>query len=92
MLEDIARRFGLVALLVALSLVVLFSENGILDYLHLKKEMKIMDTSIVKLQKENLALKGKIDRLQKDDRYLEDIARERFGFIREGEKVYRIEK
>jgi cell division protein FtsB len=92
MLEDIARRFGLVALLVALSLVVLFSENGILDYLHLKKEMKIMDTSIVKLQKENLVLKGKIDRLQQDDRYLEDIARERFGFIREGEKVYRIEK
>jgi cell division protein FtsB len=92
MLEDIARRFGLVALLVALSLVIFFSENGILDYFHLKRQMKIMDSSISRLQKENLDLKGKIDRLQCDDRYLENIARERFGFIREGEKVYRIEK
>jgi cell division protein FtsB len=92
MLEDIARRFGLVALLVALSLVVLFSENGLLDYLHLKKRMTAMDTSISALHKENVVLKGEIDRLQKDDRYLEDVARKRFGFIREGEKVYRIEK
>jgi cell division protein FtsB len=36
-------------------------------------------------------LKGEIDRLQHDDRYLEDVARKN-GFIREGEKVYRIEK
>lgn len=92
MLEDMARRFGLVALLVALSLVVLFSENGLLDYLHLKRRMHAMDTSISTLSKENLALKGEIDRLQKDDLYLEDVARKRFGFIREGEKVYRIEK
>jgi cell division protein FtsB len=51
-----------------------------------------VDASIKKLQSENIALKGEIDRLQHDDRYLEDIAREKFGFIREGEKVYRIEK
>jgi cell division protein FtsB len=92
MLEDIARRFGLVALLVALSLVVLFSENGLLDYIHLKRRMNAVDTSISTLHKENLVLKGEIDRFQKDDRYLEDVARKRFGFIREGEKVYRIEK
>ena len=92
MLEDIARRYGLVALLVALSLVVLFSENGLLDYIHLKKRMNAMDTSISMLDRENLVLKGEIDRLQKDDRYLEDVARKKFGFIREGEKVYRIEK
>ena len=82
----------MVALLVALSLVVLFSENGLLDYLHLQRRMQVMDTSISRLSKENLVLKGEIDRLQKDDRYLEDVARKRFGFIREGEKVYRIEK
>ena len=39
-----------------------------------------------------MALKGEIERVQKDDRYLEDVARKKFGFIREGEKVYRIEK
>jgi cell division protein FtsB len=92
MLEDIARRYGLAAFLIALSLVVLFSENGILDYIHLNRQIGAIDVSIAKLQNENVVLKGEIDRLQKDDRYLEDVARKRFGFIKEGEKVYRIEK
>jgi cell division protein FtsB len=92
MLEDIARRFGLVALLAALLLVVLFSENGILDYIKMKRQIGVIDASITKLQGENVVLKGEIDRLQKDDRYLEDVARKKFGFIKEGEKVYRIEK
>jgi cell division protein FtsB len=92
MLEDIARRYGLVALLVALLLVVLFSENGILDHIKLKWQMDAIEMSTTKLQNENIALKGEIDRLQKDDRYLEDVARKKFGFIKQGEKVYRIEK
>jgi cell division protein FtsB len=92
MLEDMARRYGLVALLVALFLVVLFSENGILDHIKLKRQMDMMDMSTMRLQSENVALKGEIDRLQKDDRYLEDMARKKFGFIKQGEKVYRIEK
>jgi cell division protein FtsB len=92
MLEEIARRYGLAALLVALLLVVLFSENGILDHFKLKRQMDAIDMSTMKLQSENIALKGEIDRLQKDDRYLEDVARKKFGFIKQGEKVYRIEK
>ncbi len=63
-----------------------------MDYIKLKRQMIVMDTSIRKLQDENVVLKGEIERLQKDDRYLEDMARKRFGFIREGEKVYRFEK
>jgi cell division protein FtsB len=92
MLEDMARRYGLVALLVALFLVVLFSENGILDHIKLKRQMDMMDMATMRLQSENVALKSEIDRLQKDDRYLEDVARKKFGFIKQGEKVYRIEE
>ena len=32
-------------------------------------------------------MKVQVDRLQKDDRYLEELARQKYGFIREGEKV-----
>lgn len=92
MLEDMAKRYGVIGLLLAMVFVMFFCENGILDYITLKRQMTVMDTSIKKLQDENVVLKGEIERLQKDDRYLEDIARKRFGFIREGEKVYRIEK
>ena len=92
MLEDMARRYGLLALLLALVFVVLISENGIFDYLKLKRQINVVDTSIRRLEDENVVLRKKIDRVQKDDRYLEDLAREKYGLIGEGEKVYRIEK
>jgi cell division protein FtsB len=92
MLEDIARRYGLVVLLVALFLVVLLSQNGVLGYISLKRQIGALEASAGKLQNENVALKKEIDRLQKDDRYLEEVVVRKFGFIKEGEKVYRIEK
>ena len=79
------------ALLFALSFVIFFSGNGILDYIKLKRQIGAIDNSIKKLQDENVTLKSEIGRVQNDDRYLEEKAR-KFGFIREGEKVYRIEK
>jgi cell division protein FtsB len=92
MLGDGARKVWLLALLMALLFVVCFSENGLLEYVKLKKSIYAVSASINALGRENVALKGQIYRLQHDDRYLEDMAREKFGFIREGEKVYRIEK
>jgi len=80
------------ALLLALVFVIFFSENGIFDYVKLRQQIDIVDRSIKQLEDENVVLKGKIDRIRTDDRYLEDVAREKYGFIRDGEKVYRIEK
>jgi len=81
----------LLALLIALLFIICLSENGVIDYLKFKQRIGAVDASIEKLRSENIVLKGEIDRLQHDDRYLEDVARKN-GFIREGEKVYRIEK
>ena len=91
MLEDLARKYGFLALLFALVSIILFSGNGVLDYIRLKRQIGVIGNSITRLEEENIVLKGKIDRLQKDDQYLEGEAR-KFGFIKEGEKVYRIEK
>jgi len=92
MLEDIARRYGLLAFLCALSFVILFSENGILDYVKLRQQIERVERSIKTLEDENAALLSQIQRVQNDDRYLEDMAREKYGFIREGEKLYRVER
>jgi cell division protein FtsB len=92
MLEDAARKYGLLALLFTLLFVICFSENGVFEYMALKRRIGAMDVSIKTLRDENAVLKGKLERLRSDDRYLEEIARERFGLIREGEKVYRFEK
>jgi len=92
MLEDMARRYGLLAFVFALFFIIVFSQNGVLDYVRLRQQIGSVDKSIKKLEDENAVLKSQIDRVQKDDRYLEDVAREKYGFIREGEKVYRVEK
>jgi cell division protein FtsB len=92
MFEDLMRRYGFVALLLSLVFLVVFSENGLVDYVKLKGQLKAIDVSTARLHKENLTLKGEIERLTRDDKYLEELARQRYGFIREGEKVYRIER
>jgi len=92
MLEALTRKYAVLVTILAFLFIVLFSEHGLLDYIKLKRQVSAINQSIGKLQSENVQLKAQVDRLQKDDKYLEELARQKFGFIREGEKVYRIEK
>ena len=92
MFEALARKYGILVVILSFVFVIVFSEHGLLDYVKLKRQIKSVSQSIDKLEKENVLLKGQVDRLQKDDRYLEELARQKFGFIRDGERLYRIEK
>jgi cell division protein FtsB len=92
MFEDAIRKYGLIVLLSALFFQMAFSEGGVFGYIMLVKEKRAIDVSIASFEKENQSLAKEIDRLQKDDRYLEQVVRTRYGFVREGEKLYRIEK
>ncbi len=92
MFETLTRKYAVLVAILTFLFIVLFSEHGLLDYIKLKRQITTTNRSIAKLENENLLLKVQVDRLQKDDRYLEELARQKYGFIREGEKVYRIEK
>jgi cell division protein FtsB len=92
MFEQMARKYGVIAFFSALVFAIFFSQNGVLDYIKLRKQVDAKEVSTRRLEEENVKLQAEINRLQKDDQYLEDMARKRFGFIKEGEKVYRIEK
>jgi cell division protein FtsB len=92
MFEDAVRRYGLALLLLALFFQLLFCDGGIVPYLRLKSDIRSVETSAKTLERENILLNSEIDKLQKDDQYLEDVVRKKYGFVREGEKVYRIEK
>ncbi len=58
---------------------------------HRQKNLEY-EKKIVELQRRNEELEGEKQRLIEDPIYLERVARERMGLVREGEKVYRIEK
>ncbi|HEY3277122.1 MAG TPA: septum formation initiator family protein [Syntrophorhabdaceae bacterium] len=92
MFEDAIRKYGFIVLLAALFFQMVFSEGGVFGYIMLRKDMRATDVSIASLEKENKTLTAEIDKLQKDDQYLEYVVRTRYGFVREGEKLYRIEK
>ena len=92
MFEDAIRKYGFIVLLGALFFQMVFSEGGVFGYIMLRKDMRATDVSIASLEKENKTLTAEIDKLQKDDQYLEYVVRTRYGFVREGEKLYRIEK
>ncbi len=70
----------------------LFGEGGIVSYVMLKRDISLIHATIKNLKIENSKLAEEIDRLQKDDRYLEEVVRQKYGFVREGERLYRIEK
>ena len=92
MIEEKIRKYGLSILFAILFFHFLFSDGGLISYFKVKRGIKAANTAISALDKENGLLKNEIDKLQKDDEYLEEVVRKKHGFLREGERLYRIEK
>jgi len=81
--------YVLSSLLVAFALFTAFGERGVFHLWRLRGEKGQLDEKNYALQKENDALRERIDRIRHDDRFLEKLAREELGLIRPGEIVYR---
>jgi cell division protein FtsB len=56
----------------------------------LRQKNKELEAKIEAVQQENSALRHERERLEKDIVYLERVAREKMGLIREGEIIYKI--
>lgn len=78
------------SLLVALAVFTAFGERGVFHLWRLREEKKQLQEKNFLLQKENDALRERVDRIRRDDEYLEKIAREELGLTRSGETVYRL--
>jgi cell division protein FtsL len=82
----------LVIFLVGLG-ILLFNEFGIIKYLKLKSEVDSLNQEIIKKDNENKKLEGEIDSLRnKVPAKIEQVAREKYGMKRKGEKVIKIQK
>ncbi len=92
MIEEKIRKYGLIVVFAILFFHFLFSDGGLISYFKVKRGINTANTSISALNKENTTLKNEIEKLQKDDEYLEEVVRKKYGFLREGERLYRIEK
>jgi cell division protein FtsB len=75
-------------LLMAGSLI--FGEMGIPRYLGMRDHAQQLERELVQLQRLNGELRLDIDRVQYDPIRLEELARERLGYVRKGETVYQL--
>lgn len=80
----------IILLLAALSLLwFLFAPNvGWLHYHRLQKEIDSLARENRELAERNARLEEEINRLQTDDAYLEELARKKYGLLKENETVY----
>lgn len=85
----VAQAVGLGAcvwLLVAL----FFGEMGLPRYLSMRSHADHLESEFSTLRRENASLRGDITRLQHDPAKIEQLARERLGYVRKGETVYQL--
>ncbi len=68
----------------------LFGEMGISRYLHLRTHAEQLERELSDLQRLNTELRTDLDRVQFDPARLEELARERLGYVRRGETVYQL--
>ena len=66
--------------------------SGVLRYHRLQKQIETLSQENKSLQEHNAALRKEIERLQGDEAYLEELARQKYGLLKENETVYEFER
>ncbi|HET9607747.1 MAG TPA: septum formation initiator family protein, partial [Nitrospira sp.] len=73
-----------------LLLALFFGEMGIPRYFSMRDHAQQLGRDIQDLQRATTVLRGEIDRLEHDPARIEQLARERLGYVRKGETVYQV--
>ena len=79
-----------ILVLVNLLLVIVFGDNGLVDYHLLKGERNRLVQTNQALSRENLALYREIDRLKNDLKFVESVARQELGMIGKNEVIIKL--
>jgi cell division protein FtsB len=69
-----------------------FGDRGLVDLQRLRAEQKQLERIAFQQQQTNAQLREHLHRLRTDDRYLERWARERLGWVKPGEIIYRFDQ
>lgn len=90
---DISPKWARLVLLTFLALIILFflvGDVGLWNLWKAKRQLSSLQTEIMELETKNELLKAEIERLESDSFTIEKVAREKYGYVKPGDKVYRI--
>ncbi len=76
----------------ALVLYLLFGSHGILTRVRLLQQRAELEDKIHRAEMEQKRLQAEVKALEGDPRAIERVAREKYGMIREGETVYKVNR
>ena len=85
----VAQVAGMVACLWLL-VTLFFGEMGLLRYVSMRNYAGQLESDLRVLREETASLRKDIVRLQQDPAKIEQLARERLGYVRKGETVYQL--
>jgi cell division protein FtsB len=86
------RLLGGAALLVVVTALAIYGVSAMIRVSHMKREMETLERDLVALRARTDALTKTVDRLRNDPAYIEKLAREELGYVREGETVLKFPK
>ena len=84
------QRFFLFLILAGVIYAFILGDGGAIRIAMLRHERTSLDRNIVELQRNAALLENEIALLDSDPFYIEKTGRERYGYIRPGERVYKI--
>jgi cell division protein FtsB len=80
----------LILILLMISIIFISGNVGLWNLWRAQNEIKDLHVRINTLEEQNALLSVEIERLKSDPYSIERILREKYGYIREGDKVYRL--
>jgi cell division protein FtsB len=92
-IRQTAKRIALVVggiFAVALTVSLFFDEMGVRRYIAMQKHARELELDIKELEQTNGDLRTEVKRIQHDPARIEELARERLGFVKKGETVYQL--
>ncbi len=75
---------------IALIIIFIFGDHGLLQLYHLRNERSEIQAHINSLREKRIELEGEKHRLETDYDYIEQLAREKFRMAKKGEKVFKV--
>jgi len=75
-----------------LLLIAVFGDKGAADLMQLNQKKTLLMKQNAQLEKENIELYREIDRLENDLEYIESVARQELGMVRENEIIIKVRK
>jgi cell division protein FtsB len=86
------RTFGVAAIVIVVLALSAYGTRAVLRVSEMRREMDAMERDLVTLRVRTEELTRTVDRLRNDPAYIEKLAREDLGYVREGETVLKFPK